>query len=172
MLSLLLTALALDVLVRGTDLLPAPLLVGGALVGLVLGALLVPDVGEVKLLEAALGKTAAENLTLKLFASNTTPAEGDTAGTYTEASGGGYSAKTLTTTTWGNASTSSGTTSASYAEQTWTFTGALTTNPTIYGYFLVGATSGTLYWAERAAATFEPATSGDTYKVTPRLELA
>lgn len=135
-------------------------------------AILIPDVGEVKFLEAALGKTAAENLLLKLFVNDITPAEGDTAATYTVAAGGGYADKTLTTTSWGSAGTAAGVTSIAYAEQTFTFTGALTTNPTIYGYILVGATSGILYAAERAAASFTPAANGDTYKVTPRLELA
>lgn len=135
-------------------------------------ALLVPDVGEVKLLDAALGRVAAENLLLKLYATNVTPAEGDTAGSYTEAAGGGYAAKTLTAGSWGAAATSTGTTSSAYAQQTFTFTGALTTNPAIYGYYVVGATSGVLYWAELLAAPFTPASNGDQVLVTPRIELA
>ena len=135
-------------------------------------ALLVPDVGEVKLLDRALRLSAEENLTLKLFSNDYTPVEGSVAGDFTESAGGGYAAKTLTNGSWGAAATAGGTTSSAYAEQTFTFTGALTTNPNIYGYYIVGATSGTLYWAERAAATFTPANNGDTYKVTPRIELA
>jgi hypothetical protein len=135
-------------------------------------ALLVPDAGEVKLLDAALGRVSAENLTLKLFVNDYTPVEGSVAGDFTEAAGGGYASKTLTATSWGAASTSSGTTSAAYAQQTFTFTGALTTNPTIYGYYLVGATSGTIYWAERLTASFTPASNGDAVNVTPRIELA
>jgi hypothetical protein len=138
---------------------------------LLIGTLLVPDVGEAQLLKFALGVDASENQTLKLFCSNTTPAEGDTAGTYTEASGGGYAAKTLTKTSW-SVATASGTTEGSYAEQTYTFTGALTTNPDIYGYFVISATGGILLWAERAGATFTPAANGDTYKVTPKIQLA
>lgn len=143
------------------------------LAGLLLAAfmaLVVPDVGEVRLLGMALGTLAQEDQTLKLFVTNVTPAEGDTAGTYTEATGGGYAAKTLTAANWPDPTTAAGTTSSSYAEQTYTFTGALTTNPTIYGYFVVGATSTVLLWAELAGATFTPANNGDTYKVTPRLE--
>lgn len=135
----------------------------------VFGTLLVPDVGEVKLVDRMLRLSAEENLTLKLFTSNTTPAEGDTAATYTVAAGGGYADKTLTNGSWGAASTSTGTTTSTYAEQTYTFTGALTASATIYGYFVVGATSTVLYWAERAAATFQPAANGETYKVTPVL---
>jgi hypothetical protein len=142
-----------------------------ALIPFVVGTLLVPDVGEVLLLKYALNFTAAENQKLKLFATNVTPAEGDTAGTYTEAAGGGYAEKALTGSSW-TVSTTSGTTSGVYAAQTFTFTGALTTNPTIYGYYVVAATAGTLLWAELAAATFTPASNGDTYVVTPKIELA
>jgi hypothetical protein len=135
-------------------------------------ALLVPDVGEVKLLDRAMKDSGGENLTLKLFANDYTPVEGSVAGDFTVAVGGGYADKTLTTASWGAAATVGGTTSTVYAEQTFTFTGVLTTNPTIYGYYLVGASSGVLYWAERASATFTPANNGDTYKVTPRIEFA
>ena len=135
-------------------------------------ALVVPDVGEVRLLGMALGTLAQEDQTLKLYATNVTPAEGDTAGSYTEATGGGYAAKTLTGASWPDPTTATGTTSSTYAEQTYTFTGALDTNPTIYGYFVVGATSTVLLWAELAGATFTPANNGDTYKVTPKIEAA
>lgn len=155
---LLLTAVAIHAL--GHDPVPVFLLVG---------TLLVPDVGEVQLLKFALGVDASEDQTLDLFVSNTTPAEGDTAGTYTIATGGGYAAKTLTKTSW-SVATASGTTTASYAEQTYTFTGALTTNPDIYGYRVKSASGGILLWAERASVIFTPANNGDTYKVTPKLE--
>lgn len=150
----------------------AGLPVDPTLCGLVLfGTLLVPDVGEVQLLKFALGVDASENQTLVLFASNTTPAEGDTAGTYTAATGGGYADKTLTKTSW-SVGTSGGVTTGSYAEQTYTFTGALTTNADIYGYFVKSASGGILLWAERAASTFTPTNNGDTYKVTPQITAA
>ncbi len=132
-------------------------------------SLVVPDVGEVKLLDRALRLSAEEDLLLKLFVNNYTPVEGSVAGDFTEATGGGYASKTLTNGSWGAAATVAGVSSSAYAEQTFTFTGPLTTNPDIYGYYLVGAVSGTLYWAERASVTFTP---GDTYKVTPKIEQA
>ena len=134
-------------------------------------SLLVPDVGEVLLLKYALNFSAAENQKMKLYATNVTPAEGDTAGSYTEAAGGGYAEKALTGSSW-TVATSAGTTTGTYAAQTYTFTGALTTNAIIYGYYVVAATAGTLLWAELAAATFTPATNGDTYTVTPAIQLA
>lgn len=136
---------------------------------LAVGTLLVPDVGEVLLLKFALGVVAQEDQKLVLFVSNTTPAEGDTFGTYTVATGGGYADIVLVMANW-TVATVTGTSTASYAQQTFTFTGALTTNPDIYGYLVKSATGGILLWAERAAAIFTPANNGDTYKVTPKLE--
>lgn len=130
--------------------------------------LLVPNVGEVIVLNNFLNKVAPENQTLKLYVNNITPAESDTAATYTEATGGGYASKSLTGASW--TVTGGAPTNAVTAQQTYTFTGALTTNPIIYGYFVIQTTSGILMWAERAAATFTPASNGDEYRVTPRIE--
>lgn len=138
----------------------------------IVGTLLVPDVGEAEMLKYALNNKAQENQTLKLYATNVTPAEGDTAGSYTEAAGGGYAAKSLTGANW-TVATATGTTTGTYnTAQVWTFTGALTTNATIFGYFLVSASGGILLWAELAAASFTPATNGDTLTITPAIQLA
>ncbi len=129
--------------------------------------ILVPNTGEVIALSYVVGKTTTtENLKYQLFATNITPAETDTAGTYTIATGGGYADITLTGASWtvtgGNPS------NAAYAQQTWTFTGPLTTNGTIYGYIAIGAASGTLFFAE-TFASFTPASNGDNIKLTPNL---
>lgn len=135
--------------------------------------LLCPNVGEVVLLTNLL--SAGNNWTLKLFKSNTTPAETDTAGTYTEADFTNYSAKTLTRAVgagnWGTPSTDGGgVTSSTYnsgTPQTWTC-GA--TGNTVYGYFIVDAVAGTLLIVERFAASRTLA-SGDTLNLTPVLAL-
>lgn len=130
-------------------------------------ALLVPDVGEVYALKAFLNNTAATDPIIKLFATNVTPAETDTAGTYTEAAGGGYSTKAaLTGSSW--TFTAGAPSHGDFAQQTYTFTGALTTNPTIFGYFMVANTSGTLLWAE-AFTSFTPANNGDQILLTPKI---
>lgn len=129
-------------------------------------ALLVPNVGEVIALKAFLNHTAGENQTLKLFATNVTPAETDTAGTYTEAAGGGYSSKSLTGSSW--TVTGGAPSDATYAQQTWTFTGALTTNATVFGYFVVMASAGTLLWSE-TFSSFTPANNGDQILLTPKI---
>lgn len=136
-------------------------------------ALTLADVGADCILKTFFNNTrpaGGNNFTLKLFVSNTTPADTDTAATYTVAVGGGYADKTLTngsfTVTVGNDPSD-----ATYAIQTWTFTGALTTNLTIYGYYVVDA-DGVLQWAERLGASFTPATNGDQLSVTPKFQLS
>jgi hypothetical protein len=126
--------------------------------------LLVATVGANLALEHIVNKTAPENLILKLFISNTTPSNTDTAATYTEATFPGYTAITLTGASWGSAASRS----IAYAQQTWTCTGVATDN--VYGYYLVGASSGTLYWAERdPSAPFALRVAGDAVKVTPTI---
>jgi hypothetical protein len=114
--------------------------------------------------------TGGNNLTLKLFCTDVTPADTNTAGTYTECTGGGYASKTLTNGSW-TVSTGNDPSDAVYAEQTFTFTGVLTTNTTIYGYFVVDA-DGTLIWAEKLGSTFTPANNGDNVKITPKFQLS
>ncbi len=131
-------------------------------------SLLIPSVGQVLALNNFLNAASPQNQQVHLYCNNYTPAETDTAASYTEAAGGGYAAISLTGTSW--ATTSGTPSSSSYAQQTWTFTGALTTNPTIYGYFVTQATSGTLMWSERFATSFTPANNGDKLLLTPIIE--
>jgi hypothetical protein len=129
--------------------------------------ILVPNTGEVIALEYLTNKVAAsQDLIYRLFATNITPAETDTAGTYTEAAGGGYASKTMTGASW--AVTGGAPSSAAYAQQTWTFTGALTTNATIYGYYVTRASAGDLVLAE-TFTSFTPAANGDNIKLTPTI---
>lgn len=131
--------------------------------------LVVPNTGEQVLLDAATGKTAATTLTLRLFSNNYTPIAGTVAANVTEVAGGGYAGIALTAASW--TTTPGSPTSSAYPEQTFTFTGATDAPGTIYGYYVTNA-AGTLLWAERLAASFTPASSGDTVKVTPTLTLA
>jgi hypothetical protein len=129
--------------------------------------LVVPNVGENIALSYLVGKTTTvRDLIYRLFATNVTPAETDTAGSYTEAAGGGYTSKTLTGASW--VVTNGAPTVASYAQQTWTFTGPLSTNPTIYGYYVTRVTDADLVLAE-AFASFTPANNGDQILLTPQI---
>jgi hypothetical protein len=115
--------------------------------------------------------SGGNNLTLKLFCNNLTPVDTNVAGDFTEASGGGYSPITLLAANWTDSEVG-GISQAAYAQQTFGFTGALTTNPTIYGAYIVDA-DGVAIFAERApGGVFTPANNGDTYKVTPVWQLS
>ena len=130
----------------------------------------VPNVGEVKMLENVLNKTAPENQILKLFRSNTTPADTDTHTTYTEATFTGYTAITLTGTNW--TVTSGDPTEAAYAQQTFAST-AGSQNQSIYGYYVTQASSGVLMWAERFTdGPYTIVNNGDEIRITPKLTLA
>ena len=126
-----------------------------------------------------------ENWTLKCFQNNHTPAESDVAGTYTEATFTGYSAITLnslqSSAAWGVPSLVSPTGSwapgsqtqvaeTTYPQQTFTCSGNTTTN-TIYGYYVVGATSGTLLFAELFTMSVNMFLN-NTIKITPRFGCA
>lgn len=129
-------------------------------------ALLVPNEGEVQILGIAINNVANENLLLKLFATNVTPAEADTSASYTEVTATGYSAITLTKGSWSIANVG-GVTTATYPEQTFTMTSA--TN--CYGYYVVGATSGKVFWAESFGSNYAIPSGGGSIKITPKVTL-
>lgn len=132
-------------------------------------ALVLADSGAVAILTRFFN--AADNdLTLKLFVNNVTPADTDIAATYTEATGGGYSAKALTEASW-TVSTVGGIAQAAAPEQTFTFTGPLTTFTDIYGYYIVDG-AGTLIYAERSATPNTPNVNGYALLVTPVFKLS
>lgn len=128
-------------------------------------SLVIPNAAEDIALKALLNHTAQnQNLTLKLFKNNVTPSETDTVAAYTEADFTGYSSKSLTGASW---TVSSGT--ASYAEQTFTSSTDQTAQ-SIYGYFVVRATTGELMWAERfSAGPYSIQYNGDQLRVTPQI---
>jgi|GEM_PF-1354272 len=150
-------------------------------------ALLVPREGDVQLLTDLLGGGTLENWQLGLFNSNIAPAETDVASTYTahETAFTSYARKTLTrgvgSSTWNTVVSQAPSGSPAWsargqvghsqygsAAQSWTC-GA--SGDTIYGYFIVGATSGKLICAE-AFATPRTLANGDTLSITPIFENA
>jgi len=131
-------------------------------------ALKVPAVGEDKLLAFTLGYATPGNQTLKLFVNNITPADADTAATYTEMSTLGYASKSLAKASWVIAQ--NGTKSeASYAAQTFTFTAG--TAVTVYGYFVIDSTSGVLLWAELFDTGKVVQFAGDQIIIVPKFTL-
>ena len=131
--------------------------------------LLVPDVGECEILDCAFKDASPEALTLRLYSNNYDCVEGSTAGNFTECSGSGYGAKSLSRAGWNSATTTTGTSSIVYGTaQTFNWTGAIT----VVGYYIVGTTSGTLYWAERLyAGAGQAFANGDSLTITPKIQL-
>lgn len=133
-------------------------------------AIIVPDAAEILMLKAILNHTAPQDQTLKLFSNNYTPISTTVVGDFTEVTGGGYAAKTLTGTSWTVATNASNEAEATYAAQTFTFTGAIGGSGIVYGYYVIQTTSGLLLWAERFASSFTPTTNGDSFTFTPRIQ--
>lgn len=135
------------------------------------GTLVFPNIGETNFLNQVLKNSIAEELLiLKLFQNNITPAETDVAGTYTVATFTGYADITLTPAS-GWTVVAGGPSTAGYAQQTFTSSADQATQ-NIYGYYLVGATTGNLYWAERFTDGPYPISfNGDQIKVTPNFTL-
>lgn len=130
-------------------------------------ALLVPDEGEIDALEYYTNRASPQNLVLKLFTSNTVPAETDTPTSYTEATFTGYAALTLTGATWTAPSGDPKTTT--YPEQTFTST-ADQAEQLIYGYFMTRVTSGKLALVERFdAGPYSIKYNGDKLRLTPTI---
>jgi hypothetical protein len=126
-------------------------------------ALVVPNVGEVKLLRYMLNNQAALDEVLHLYANDPTLSQTSVIGDFTEVTSAGYTAVTLTGGSW-----TFSTTTASYPEQTFTFT----TNATAYGYY-VTTTSNDLLWAERfTAAPFSIPNSGGQIQITLNITLS
>lgn len=127
-------------------------------------ALLFPTVGDNLALEAITNKTAPEDLVLKLYTNNITPAKDDEASSYLEASGFGYAGIVLPGASWGAAAFGS----IAAPQQIFTFTGAL---GNVYGYFIVQQSSGILVYAERFSnGPYPIMTSGDKIEITPTIQ--
>lgn len=140
-------------------------------------ALLVGNIGETLMLKRLLGQqafgdTTGDSLYLRLFDNDYTPVEGDSIGAFTESDGTGYAAIWLKGDSWTYAEGGGDTVSATYAQQTFTYSGG----DTLYGYYITtrdgdnGDT--TVYWAEKF--TDGPYTipgGGGTVKVTPKVQL-
>src|SRR5687768_1567095 len=128
--------------------------------------LLVPNQGEGDALRYYVNKEAPQDLVLRLYTNDKTPAEGDTAASYTEAAGNGYASKALAGANW--VITEGAPSYAQYPLQTFIFTGAL---GNVYGYYLTRTTSGRIAHAERFTdGPYNVVNNGDRIDVTPYVE--
>jgi hypothetical protein len=145
-------------------------------------ALLAGNQGEVLMLKRILGNqksgdTTGDSVTLRLYDNNYTPVEGDTWLAFSQSGGSGYAAieipgDTVGGSGWTYATGAGDTTSAVYAQQTFTYSGG----DTLYGYYVTtrdGATGDTtVLWAEEFTdGPYTIPAGGGTVKVTPKLQL-
>jgi len=127
--------------------------------------MVVPNNGEGDALGYFVNKQSPQDLVLRLYKSNTTPAETDTAGSYTEADFTGYSSVSLTGASW--TLTEGAPSHADYAQQSFT-SSAGSQNQDVYGWYATRTTSGRIACAERfATAPWNIANNGDKIQVTP-----
>jgi hypothetical protein len=134
-------------------------------------ALIVTDVGADNMLKAYFNNdwpTGGNNHTLHLYTNNYTPVDTSANANFTEAAGGGYAAKTLAHGNW-TVTAGNDPSDAAYAQQTFTFTGNLTGNASVYGYHVKDEDDAVI-WAEKFASPFTPANNGDNIKITPLVQ--
>jgi hypothetical protein len=110
-----------------------------------------------------------ESYVLKLYKNNYTPDDSSAPGSFTEANFTNYLAKTLTRANWNAAVTVSGKAESSYGSGPLSWTCGATGN-TVYGYYVIGATSGTVLWAE-LFATARVLADQDVLNLTPKFTL-
>lgn len=133
--------------------------------------------GEVKLLTDLL--SAGEDWSWKLYKSATTPSELDTAGTYTESTFTGYASTNLVrgvgsghwSTPASGSPTGSWSGEAAVAESTYgasAITYSATSGESVIGYYVVGASSGKLLWAEKFASAIV-LVNPSTLTIQPRI---
>ena len=130
-------------------------------------ALVLPDVGEVVLMNYILNKSTPNDVRMHLFTNNVTPAEDTVIGDLTEATQAGYAIISLPNGTWTVTTTSSITTGV-HTEVTFSFS----ENATLYGYFITDGTDTNLLWLESFdTGPFVLGAGGGNVRVTPRATL-
>lgn len=132
-------------------------------------ATVVTDAGELELLDKMLrdALTTDEDYVLNLYQNDYTPVAGSTDADFTVATFTNYAEKTIARSDWGAASTVSGKGESEAPTQTWT---CGVTGNTVYGYWVEGATSGTVLWAEKFD-TARPLAENDVLNLTPKFNL-
>lgn len=134
--------------------------------------IVMPSAGRIEALRRFL-YAGPENLSLRLFKNDYTPVEASLTTDFTVADFTGYASQTLTASqsasTWAVPTDSSGSANSIYGSSPISWTAA--SDQTIYGWYLVGVTSGITYLAERYE---EPqllyAASSTVIRFTPKLK--
>jgi len=131
-------------------------------------ALVVPDVGEVILLDNINSSLDMSAFECRLYQNNYTPVQGSVLGDFTVATFSGYAADW---TTFGAASIVSNKAKiVASAPVSFVHNGGGTSN-TIYGYYIVDLASSQVVWAEKFSASQLMANNGDTLNIPLQLTL-
>ena len=133
-------------------------------------ALVTPNEGELELLDKMLldALSVGEDSILFLYNQNYTPISSSTLTSFTTCTFTNHAARTITRAGWVAASTVSNKATETYSSAlSWTC-GA--TGDTAYGYFVKGASSGKVLWAEKFGTARTLAT-GDILNLTPKFTL-
>lgn len=134
-------------------------------------ALIVPDLGEIELLTKLLINTNdTEDYLLRLYKNSYSPSASTVVADFTQANFTTYAEKTIARGDWSSPSGIGVPQKAesSVTAQSWTC-GA--TGNTIYGYYVVGSTSGVCLWAEEFVSPRILA-DGDILNLTPKFNLS
>ena len=105
----------------------------------------IPNTEEIRLL----GNYLRNVVSLRLFSNNVTISETTTLASFVEVIGGGYTSRFLGVATWVYVSADPST--ATYPQQTFSFTGPTSGPGTIYGYYLVDTVTGLFIGGENLA---------------------
>lgn len=137
-------------------------------------SLVVPDKGEIKLLEYLVNRAAATNIVLHLYKNDIDPEDEShgtsgrnfSTGTFVEATA---TAQTLSGANWTTTQTTSGVTAAEYNTG---ITFSFSAGEGVYGYYVTD-TSNNILWAERfSGAPFELPSAGGDIAIRPKLGLS
>lgn len=126
--------------------------------------LIVPNEGERDNLARTLNGVSG-NISLRLYTNSITPVESSVLADFDEATASGYSAKSLLEGSWGIATDGSGITTATYPEQTFTFTSV----ERVEGYYITNTGNTAVLWAEKLPAPINIPSGGGTAKITLKI---
>ena len=121
-----------------------------------------PDEGEEDILDVILATT----LVLRLFKNNFSPVNASVLSDFTEADFTGYSSVSLTGGSW--TTTQGAPSTATYAQQAFTGTGAA---QTVYGYYITRTSSGRVWYYQRFTTPISVGSSTPVLRISPALSM-
>lgn len=130
-------------------------------------SLLVPNEGEILLLQYMVNKTAPDDPVIRLYTNDPSLSDTTTFAGLTQCSASGYAPITLTGANWTTTQVA-GVTTAEYTQVTFTFG----TAASVYGYYVTDQSSSKILWVERfSGAPFSLPSGGGTVAITPKINL-